>query len=86
MKLVRYMCLIAVLAMAACGGSGGSGSSGGNGGSDGSGNGSGGDGGGDTPALTSCQDAFSPEKLAKGEDCTPVAETYCANDGSAGTL
>jgi poly(3-hydroxybutyrate) depolymerase len=86
MKLVRYMCLIAVLAMAACGGSGGSGSSGGNGGSDGSGNGGGGDGGGDTPALTSCQDAFSPEKLAKGEDCTPVAETYCANDGSAGTL
>lgn len=37
---------------------------------------SGSPGGGGNSAL-SCQDAFSPEKLAAGKNCTPLAESYC---------
>lgn len=43
-------------------------------------------GGSSVGTLSACQQSFSPERVAAGENCTPVAETYCSNDGSAGSL
>lgn len=36
--------------------------------------------------LSSCQQAYSPEKVAAGGDCTPLADAYCPNTGSSGSL
>ncbi|NGY06348.1 alpha/beta hydrolase family esterase [Solimonas terrae] len=63
MKFIRNAAMLVMLMLAACGGGG-----------HGDGNG-GGDGGG--VGQTDCQAAFSPEKLAAGEDCTPVAGSLC---------
>lgn len=64
MKFNRYCAatLLIVMLSACGGGSGGGADSGGDGGS--------------TP-LSSCQASFSTEKLAQGQDCTPVAGAGC---------
>ncbi|MGH8446130.1 MAG: alpha/beta hydrolase family esterase [Solimonas sp.] len=64
MRTTLAASLLAALALSACGGS--SGSSGSSGGS--------------PQAAKRCQEAFSPEKLAAGQDCAPAAGSFCPID------
>jgi polyhydroxybutyrate depolymerase len=71
------LCLASGMALMACGGGSGaldnSGSSGGGSGSSGGSSGSG--------SLT-CQQQFSPDKAAAGDNCTPTYGQFCPNTGS----
>lgn len=73
MKFARYCTsLLVVLMLSACGGGDGS------------------DGGGNAAAgsapLSNCQTSFSTEKLAEGQNCTPITGTLCPVDASANLL
>lgn len=73
MKFARHCTsLLAILMLSACGG--------------GNGDGGNGDDGSAPLPLSSCQASFSPEKLAEGQDCTPIAGTLCPVDANANLL
>lgn len=68
MRLILASALLASVVSVLCGcGNGSSGHS-----SDGDGGGGGGD-----PVPKSCKESFSPDKLAAGEDCAPIAGELC---------
>src|SRR3546814_18816041 len=78
MKFTRHCAsLLMILMLSACGGGGGDGTSHG---------GDSGDGGSGPGPLSSCQASFSTEKLAEGQDCTPIAGTLCPGDAHANLL
>src|SRR3546814_1841585 len=78
MKFTRHCAsLLMILMLSACGGGGGDGT--GHGGDSG-------DGGSGPGPLSSCQASFSTEKLAEGQDCTPIAGTLCPVDANAHLL